>query len=70
MPWTRWDDEIFLFQRETVLNSETFDFRSGLSKDVLLMVGKAFNRSQGKEMRNIKETGARRACHEARNTAR
>ena len=36
-----------------------------LRKDVLLMVGKAFNRLQRKEMRDRKETGARRACRKS-----
>ena len=59
-----------LFDRETVLNKETFGFRRGLSKEVLLMVGKAFRRLQGKEMRKGKGAGARRALLERYNQAR
>ena len=51
-----------MFDWETVLNGETFGFRCGLSKDVLLMVGKTVCRLQGKEMRKKKEAGAQRAC--------
>ena len=59
-----------LFERETVLNERTFGFKCGFSKDVLLMVGKAFRRLQGKGMRKGKATGARGALPEIYSTAR
>ena len=42
----------------------------GLSKDVLLMVGRTFRRLQGKEMRERKGTGASKALPERYNKAR
>lgn len=59
-----------LFERETVLVVKCSISDVGLSKDVLLMVGKAFRRLQGKEMRKGKDAKARRALTERYNTAR
>ena len=42
----------------------------GLSKEVLLMVGRAFRRLQGKETRERKGTGASKALPERYNKAR
>ena len=65
-----WGKLKIMFERETVLNERTFGFKCGFSKDVLLMVGKAFRRLQGKGMRKGKATGARGALPERYSTAR
>ena len=53
-----------------VLNERTFGFKRGFSKDILLMVRKAFRRLQGKGMCKGKVIGARGAMPERYSTAR